>query len=124
MFIFINYNMHRHYFKKDYKSSTISSDYISSDEEENIDDDVFKKILEKTATIKIQIKELKNKYILDKDKFDEQLIKNSSLEQLVLYYNNIITTLTEHCQQVISLKDTADSIRRELKNRNIISHSD
>lgn len=106
-------NLIRHY-----KSSTISSNYISSDEE--VEDDVLKKILEKTAIIKLQIKELKNKYILSNDKLNEQLIKNSSVEQLVEYYNNTIKKLNEQCQEVLSLKDNVDLIRRELKNRNII----
>ena len=123
--------MPRHNLINRYNSSTISSNYISSDEEDNkiedndkIEDDVLKKILEKTATIKIQIKELKNKYILNNGKLNEQLIKNSSVEQLREYYYNIITKMNELCEQVASLKDTSDLIKREIKNRNIISDSD
>lgn len=116
--------MPRRNLMSDYKSSTISSDYISSDEEE-IEDDFLKKILEKTAIIKLQIKELKNKHILSNDQLDyEQFIKSCSSEQLVEYYNNIIKKLNEQCQEVLSLKDTTDLIRRELKKRKIISDTD
>ena len=120
--------MPRHNLINRYYSHTISSNYISSDDEEetpleklDLEQNFLKNVLEKTTIIKLQVKELKNKLLLYKIMENKQLIKTSSTEQLVCYYNSILTTFNEHCEKISSLKDMIDLIRSEIIDRNGVS---